>query len=146
MQDGEMGDSEISSKLNDGVEGSGLEEQQSRQLRSDPRQEVDTSAEILLVNVGSRLRGRIFDLSLGGCRIRTDERFPVGIYTRVEVEFRLGGLAFRLGGVIQHIYDRESVGIRFLDMSERKRQQVQGLIAEIAEASEKEMPVDPASA
>jgi hypothetical protein len=70
-------------------------------------------------------------LSLSGCRIRTDDRFPVGIYTRVETEFRLEGLPFRLGGVIQAIHDCNTVGIRFLDLSERKREQVLGLIGEI---------------
>ena len=92
---------------------------------------MDTTATILLVNVGSTLRGRIVDLSLTGCRIRTDERIPVGIYTRVETEFRLEGLAFRLGGVIQSIHDRNNVGIRFLDLSERKREQVLELIDEM---------------
>lgn len=77
------------------------------------------------------LRGRILDLSLSGCRIQTDERFPVGIYTRVETEFRLHGLPFRLGGVVQAIHDRKTVGIRFLDFSDRKRQQVEELIADI---------------
>jgi c-di-GMP-binding flagellar brake protein YcgR len=95
------------------------------------REGVDTSAVIHLINVASRLTGRILDLSLGGCRIRTDERFPVGIYTRVETEFRLEGLSFRLGGVIQAIHDRHNVGIRFLDMSSRKREQVEQLIEEI---------------
>jgi c-di-GMP-binding flagellar brake protein YcgR len=113
--------------------------------RRESRQEVDTSAEILLVNVGSRLRGRILDLSLGGCCIRTNERFPVGIYTRVETEFRIDGLPFRLGGVVQRIYDRKTVGIRFLDLSERKRQQVLDLIVEIAEAHAAPEPVDPAA-
>ncbi len=102
-----------------------------RDRRAGARHEVDNSASILLVNVGSTLRGRILDLSLSGCRIRTHERFPVGIYTRVEAEFRLEGLPFRLGGVIQAIHDRHTVGIRFLDLSERKRQQVQDLIGEI---------------
>ena len=104
-----------------------------RDRRKTTRHEVDTSATIFLVNVGSTLRGRILDLSLSGCRIRTDERFPVGIYTRVETEFRLEGLPFRLGGVIQSIHDRNHVGIRFLDLSERKREQVSDLIAEIDE-------------
>ncbi len=117
-----------------------------RERRWESRQEVDTSAEILLVNVGSRLRGRILDLSVGGCRIHTDDRFPVGIYTRVETEFRLDGLSFRLGGVIQHIHDRKTIGIRFLDLSERKRQQVRDLIAEITEAHMMRKPVDPAAA
>lgn len=102
-----------------------------RERRQQSRHEVDTTATILLVNVGSTLRGRILDLSLTGCRIRTDERFPVGIYTRVEAEFRYQGLPFRLGGVIQAIHDRNTVGIRFLDLSQRKREQVLDLIGEI---------------
>jgi len=102
-----------------------------RERRQQSRHEVDTTATILLVNVGSTLKGRILDLSITGCRIRTDEHFPVGIYTRVETEFRLEGLPFRLGGVIQSIHDRNNVGIRFLDLSERKREQVLELIDEI---------------
>jgi c-di-GMP-binding flagellar brake protein YcgR len=110
-----------------------------RDRRAQARSEIDTTATILLVNVGSALRGHILDLSVGGCRIRTDEKFPVGIYTRVETEFHLQGLPFRLGGVIQAIHNRFMVGIRFLDLSERKRQQVLDLIDEI-EQLRAEMP------
>jgi hypothetical protein len=60
----------------------------------------------------------------------------VGIYTRVETEFRLEGLPFRLGGVVQAIHDRRTVGIRFLDMSSRKREQVTQLIEDIREMKE----------
>jgi len=102
-----------------------------KERRGQSRHEVDTSATILLVNIASRLSGRILNLSLGGCRVRTEERFPVGIYTRVETEFYLEGLPFRLGGVVQAIQDRHHVGIRFLDMSTRKREQLAQLIAEI---------------
>jgi c-di-GMP-binding flagellar brake protein YcgR len=111
-----------------------------RERRGQSRHEVDTSADIFLINVGSRLTGRIQDLSVGGCRIRTDERFPVGIYTRVETEFRLEGLPFRLGGVIQAVHgrDRRLVGIRFLDMSSRKREQLEQLIEEIEELQGKQ--------
>jgi hypothetical protein len=106
-----------------------------RERRQQSRHIVDTSAVILLINVGSQLQGRIVDLSLSGCRIRTDEKFPVGIYTRVETEFLIGGLPFRLGGVIQAVHDRDrrNVGIRFLDISARKREQVEQLIEEIEE-------------
>jgi c-di-GMP-binding flagellar brake protein YcgR len=107
-----------------------------RERREQSREEVDTSAVIYLINVGSKLSGRILDLSLSGCRIRADDRFPVGIYTRVETEFRLEGLPFRLGGVIQSIHDRHNVGIRFLDVSDRKREQVEQLIEEIRELKE----------
>jgi PilZ domain len=102
-----------------------------RERRQQSRHEVSSSATILLVNAGSKLQGHILDLSVTGCRIRTDERFPAGIYTRVEAEFRLDGLPLRLGGVIQSIYDRNTVGVRFLDLSDREREQVLGLIGEI---------------
>jgi hypothetical protein len=107
-----------------------------RDRRTQSRHAVDTSAVILLIKIGSQIPGRIQDLSLGGCRIHTNEPFPVGIYTRVETEFHLEGLPFRLGGVIQAVHDkgRQLVGIRFLDMSERKREQVEQLIQEIDEA------------
>ncbi|MGA7340551.1 MAG: PilZ domain-containing protein [Terracidiphilus sp.] len=102
-----------------------------RERRSESRCDVDTSAVIFLVKIGSKLTGQILDLSLGGCRIRTAEKFPVGIYTRVETEFRIQGQPLRLGGVIQAIHDRHHVGIRFLDLSTRKREQVAELIMEI---------------
>jgi hypothetical protein len=102
-----------------------------RDRRTQAREEVDTSAIIHLIHVASVLHGRILDLSLDGCRIRTDERFPVGIYTRVEIEFCLDGLPFRLGGVVQAIHDRNTIGIRFLDLSSRKREQVEQLIEEM---------------
>ena len=117
-----------------------------RERRLQVRHEVDTSATILLVNIGSTLRGRILDLSIAGCCIRTDMRFPVGIYTRVETEFRLEGLPFRLGGVIQAIHDRNTVGIRFLDLSERKRRQVMDLIGEIEQLHAQEPLAESASA
>ena len=111
-----------------------------RERRDQLRQEVDTSAAIYLVKIASRLSGRIVDLSLSGCRIRTGERFPVGIYTRVETEFRIEGLPFRLGGVVQAIHDRQTVGIRFLDMSSRKHEYLAQLIEDICEIKEHGIP------
>ncbi|HEY1767602.1 MAG TPA: PilZ domain-containing protein [Terracidiphilus sp.] len=104
--------------------------------RTAPRCDLDTSAVIYLVKVGSKLSGQVLDLSLGGCRIRTAARFPAGIYTRVETEFRLQGVPLRLAGVVQAIHDRDLVGVRFLDVSQRKREQVTELIEEIMKARE----------
>jgi hypothetical protein len=112
-----------------------------RERRESFREAVETSAVIDLIKIASRLPGRILDLSLSGCRIRTDDSFPVGIYTRIEVEFRLGGLPFRLGGVIQGVHDRHTVGIRFLDLSSRKREQVEQLMEEIREKKEAEQGI-----
>ncbi len=99
--------------------------------RFEPRHDVETSAVIRLINLAADVDGHILDLSLGGCHIRTDRRFPVGVFRRVEVEFRIEGLPFRLGGVTQAIYDPFNVGIRFLDLSDRKREQLFQLIEEI---------------
>lgn len=59
------------------------------------RHAVNASAAIFLVHSGSKLSGRVLDLSMSGCRIRCDDPFMLGIYTRVEAEFRLEG--FRCG-------------------------------------------------
>lgn len=99
--------------------------------RSEARQDIDTCAVIRLVDLAADVHGRILDISTGGCRIRTDRPFPVGIFRRVETEFRIEGLPFRLAGVTQAVYDPLNVGIRFLDMSERKREQLLQLIEEI---------------
>jgi len=102
----------------------------------EPRLDVDTSAVIHLISLAADVQGRIVDISTGGCRIRTERRFPVGIFRRVEVEFRIEGLPFRLGGVTQAIHDPFNVGIRFLDLSDRKREQLLQLIDEVRIAEE----------
>lgn len=103
--------------------------------RAQSRHAVNTQARLLLIKAGISMSGRILDLSLGGCRIRTEKRFNVGIYVRVEAEFYLHGLPFRVGGVSQAIQDKNTIGVRFLDMSDRRRKQLTELIAEIAEAA-----------
>ena len=74
--------------------------------RFQPRYAVDEDATLHFIDVGAHISGRILDLSMSGCRIRTNPRFPVGIYRRVETEFKADGLPFRLGGVIQSIHDK----------------------------------------
>lgn len=99
--------------------------------RREVRHPLSAASTVRLVRSGSKLGGRILDLSLSGCRIRMDERFALGIYTRVEVEFQAAGLPFRIGGVIQAIHNQSEVGIRFLDVGERNRQEIESLIEEI---------------
>jgi hypothetical protein len=106
--------------------------------RLETRHPVDTSAVIYLVDLAAKVQGRILDLSLHGCCIRTDQRFALGIFRRVETEFCLEGLPFRLAGVTQALYEPCKIGIRFLDMSERKQEQLLQLIEEIDELHERE--------
>jgi PilZ domain len=106
--------------------------------RKEPRHPVDSGAEIRLIDIAAKLEGRILDLSMGGCRIRTNLPFPLGVFRRVEMQFRMDGLPFRLAGVTQAIYDPFNVGIRFLNVSERMREQLGQLIEEITELRERE--------
>lgn len=111
-----------------------MPERRASDRRASNRHTVDTRANLILVKSAISMSGCILNLSLGGCRVRTDERFNVGIYTRLEAEFFLHGLPFRVGGVSQAILDKNTIGIRFLDMSDRRRDQLAELMAEIAEA------------
>lgn len=92
--------------------------------RRHQRYAVDSSATVHLINTGLRLRGRIEDLSPAGCRIRTEQRFTVGIFIRAEVDFHLDGQPFRLPAVTQAVHDKHTVGFRFLEMSARKHDQL----------------------
>jgi hypothetical protein len=58
------------------------------------------------------------------------------------VEFVLDGLPFRLPGVVQSLHDKFTTGIRFVNLSERKQEQLMVLMQEISEALEgaKEQP------
>ncbi len=106
--------------------------------RKEPRHPVDTNAVIYLIDLAAKVQGRILDVSLSGCCIHTHQRFPLGIFRRVETEFCIEGLPFRLGGVTQALYDGRRVGIRFLDMSDRKKEQLTQLIEEIDALQERE--------
>lgn len=104
-----------------------------RERRAHLRYGVYSDAIVHLINTGLDIHGRVLDLSMSGCRIRARERMTVGVYRKIEVEFRLEGQPFRLGGVLQAIHDHQTFGIRFIDMSERKREQLAQLIADIEE-------------
>ncbi len=106
--------------------------------RKEPRHTVDGSAVLTILSNAVHLRGRIVDISMNGCQFRTDDCFPMGIYSRAEIEFELDNLPFRLACVTQSLHRRNRVGVRFLDMSERKREQLTELIAGLEELLAKE--------
>ena len=93
---------------------------------------------LLLVKSGIEMPGKILDVSQGGCKLATAERFPLGIYTRCEVEFIVDGLPFRLPGVVQAIHNTHTIGIRFIDLSVRKLEQLADLFEELDEKEARE--------
>jgi c-di-GMP-binding flagellar brake protein YcgR len=92
---------------------------------------MDAEASLVLVKMGAALPCRILDLSRGGCRVRTRERFQAGTMVRIEILFTLSGVALRLPGVTQWTDRKNMLGIRFLELSPRKQEQLADLIAEL---------------
>lgn len=89
--------------------------------RAVPRFGVDEDAHLRLVIHGSTHPCRVLDLSLTGCRVRTEERFLAGMLVRVEVNFKVKGLPFRFGGVTQWTDGQHLVGVRFVDVPQRRK-------------------------
>lgn len=127
---------ERSADLPDGVE---------RERRAYFRHEMHTQAAIFLSHSGFNQIGSILDLSVNGCRIRTDERFLLCIYTRVEAEFRLQGRPFRAGGVVQEVHEGALVGIRFDELGGSTQEALEQLIAEMKEEDSMQATGNPAA-
>src|ERR1700722_12340406 len=85
------------------------------------RHQVDCEVVIATISGAAQMQGRLSDLSLGGCRLVTNQRYIAGVLVRVEVLFQLRGVAFRLAGVTVGTRDARCFAIRFVDMPERRR-------------------------
>jgi hypothetical protein len=107
-----------------------------RDRRMQKRLEINNKAILYPVRSGGQIECLILNLSLGGCRLRTLEKSPFNIYTRIEVGFQAEGLPFRISGVVQNTKELQLVGIRFLDVGERSRERLQVLIKELEEKKE----------
>ncbi|MGB8261777.1 MAG: PilZ domain-containing protein, partial [Terracidiphilus sp.] len=104
-----------------------------RDRRASARFPVEEETRIFLIKHGVTLRCHILDISLTGCRIRAAERFPSGAMLRVEIGFRMRGFDFRLGGITQWTDGRNQAGIRFVEISERRRQDLREALGEVEE-------------
>jgi PilZ domain len=100
--------------------------------RYSPRYECEGSAEIRVPTQGRLVRGRIVNLSLGGCYIETNGALDAG--SKVEIVLRVTGLAFRAAGEIKSVYGSAGVGIQFTGMSSGGRTRLKELIGELEEA------------
>lgn len=114
----------------------------SKKKRAHPRCKMGDEALLLLVNQGTSLPCRILDLSIGGCRIHTQDRFVAGMMVRIEVILKVLGMPFRLPGVTQWTNRKHLIGVRFIDLSDRKREQLAQLIEELR--AQEQAPGDPA--
>ncbi|MGB7986212.1 MAG: PilZ domain-containing protein [Terracidiphilus sp.] len=99
--------------------------------RADPRYAVEGPAAIVILEQGVGFRCSVLDLSLSGCRLHTSLRFPGSAWDLVEVSFKLRGISLRFNGQIQWIDGRQKVGIRFANLTARRRAELAEVLAEV---------------
>ncbi len=99
--------------------------------RARPRFAVDQDAVLLLVSHGLPVQCRIVDLSLEGCRVSTIARFPTGPCVHVELTFKVNGIAFRVGGSVLWTDDRNGLGIHFVGVNQRRREELAEVLGEV---------------
>ncbi len=117
-----------------------------RERRADARLPFHQEASLLVVRQNSFIPCQILDMSLGGCRIRTERRFLAGPMIRVEVCFRFQGAMLRLPGVTQWTDRKQAAGIRFLDMSPRRVEALAEVLAGIQDGPPPEADPTPSTA
>lgn len=103
------------------------------------RLEVDEPVSLLQIHPYSAISGRLIDLGQHGCCVRTELRFLAGVMIRVEVVFKIRGESFRIPGVTQWTDRKQTVGIRFIDMTERRMTALAEILAEV-EANHSSLP------
>ncbi len=104
--------------------------------RRDPRLRCKGMAEICVLPVGRSVTGKMVDLSVRGCCIEAPTAIPVKVDDRIEVCFRVNGLAVRLAGIVRHMQGKERAGIEFTDVSRRKEIQINELVFELFDRKE----------
>lgn len=109
------------------------EEKARKERRLHPRFNCEAPAQVRITNPAIVLSGNIRDLSLTGCAIELEQRFPVGINIRLEIMFKLHGLPVLIQGVSRCIHTPKLIGIEFIQVSLRKKSALQELIGELEE-------------
>jgi hypothetical protein len=98
--------------------------------------EKESPAVLHLVAGEMQLGGHILGLSSSGCIVWVHHPYPGNIRVRVEVDFQVRGLHFRMPGVTEAFHDKHTVEIRFINVSPRKKE---GLDQVVQEMFEREM-------
>ena len=98
--------------------------------RKAPRYGCAGDAEIVLPGRGLHFKGKIGDLSIGGCFIEAHCKLERG--TSVELWMNAQGQPLRVAANLLE-WREQGAGFRFHSLTPRKKEQICGLIAELAE-------------
>jgi hypothetical protein len=99
--------------------------------RQHTRYAVDAWAEVMVKDGTMLFRGRVLDVSAGGCYIETEARLRLAPGTPVEIVFRAHDRVFRCEGTSRMVRTR-GAGFLFEAMAPKVRAGLEGLIAELS--------------
>ena len=103
--------------------------------RQHTRYSMDAWAEVMVKDGTMLFRGRVLDVSQGGCYIETEARLRLAPGTPVEIIFRTRDRVFQCEGTSRMVRTR-GAGFLFESMSARVRVGLEGLIRELSETAE----------
>jgi len=103
--------------------------------RQHTRYAVDAWAEVMVKDGTMLFRGRVLDVSAGGCYIETEAKLKLAPGTPVEMVFRLNEDVFRCDATTRMVRTR-GAGFSFSSLDARMRRELERLIQELDGAEE----------
>lgn len=100
--------------------------------RRHTRYAVDAWAEVMVTDGRMLFRGRVLDVSVGGCYIETEARLRMAPGTPVEIVFRLNDSVFRCEATSRMVRTR-GAGFLFEGMDATTQMELERLIRELSE-------------
>jgi hypothetical protein len=99
--------------------------------RQHTRYAVDAWAEVMVKDGTMLFRGRVLDVSVGGCYIETEARLKLAPGTLVEMVFRVNDAVFRCDATSRMIRTK-GAGFLFSDLDAKSRMELEALIRELS--------------
>jgi c-di-GMP-binding flagellar brake protein YcgR len=98
--------------------------------RQHTRYAVDAWAEVMVKDGTMLFRGRVLDVSVGGCYVETEAKLKLAPGTPVEMVFRVNEDVFRCEAIIRMVRTK-GAGFRFLNQNARMQRGLERLIQEL---------------
>ena len=103
--------------------------------RQHTRYAVDAWAEVMVKDGTMLFRGRVLDVSVGGCYIETEAKLKLAPGTPVEMVFRVNEDVFRCEATTRMVRTR-GAGFLFVNQDARMQRELKELIEELGGAEE----------
>jgi hypothetical protein len=131
-----MGERKLSEEEYDGSERRRMVAQEGMvERREHTRYAMDAWAEVMVKDGTMLFRGRVLDVSVGGCYIETEAKLKLAPGTPVEMVFRVNDRVFRCDAGSRMLRTK-GAGFLFSHLDAKSRMELEGLIRELSRADQ----------